>query len=189
MGPRPQLWICVNKHSVRSTWITSLNMSQTSSVVMCTQISDFRTTITSLYGSQPSPVVLCMQNSDFRTRITSLYGSHTSPVDLCMLNTVLSTRITCLYGSHTSSVDFWEKKKQRALHQITSLYWFPHLTCGFLHTKETSYVDFAYNTACLSPELRVSMCLRLQPLICANKTACLAPELQVSKGPRLQLWL
>ena len=41
----------------------------------------------------------------------------------------------------------------------------------------------AHKTACLAPELQVSMCPRPHLWICEHKTVCLAPQLQVSLGP------
>ena len=80
------LWVpditcrCVHENSVIRTRISSLYVSQTSSVVLSTHNCVLNTKIKRLYWFQPSPVVLCMQNSDFRTRITSLCGSKTQPV-------------------------------------------------------------------------------------------------------------
>ena len=80
------LWVpdinrrCVHENSVIRTRISSLYVSQTSSVVLSTHNCVLNTKIKRLYWFQPSPVVLCMQNSDFRTRITSLCGSKTPPV-------------------------------------------------------------------------------------------------------------
>ena len=73
---------CVHENSVIRTRISSLYVSQTSSVVLSTYNCVLNTKIKRLYWFQPSPVVLCMQNSDFRTRITSLCGSKTQPVVL-----------------------------------------------------------------------------------------------------------
>ena len=61
--------------------------------------------ITTLYVSQPSSVVF----SDFWTRITSLCGSQNSPVIFCMQNSVPSIRNTSLHGSQLSRVVFWCK--------------------------------------------------------------------------------
>ena len=83
----------VHAQSVIRTRISSLYVSQPSSVILCIQNSDFRTRSTSVHGSQTSPVIFCIETSEFTTRITSLYGSQTSHVDLCMQNSVLSTRI------------------------------------------------------------------------------------------------
>ena len=71
---------CVHENSVIRTRISSLYVSQTSSVVLSTHNCVLNTIIKRLYWFQASPVVLCMQNSDFRTRITSLCGSKTQPV-------------------------------------------------------------------------------------------------------------
>ena len=80
------LWVpditcrCVHEKSLIRTRISSLYVSQTSSVVLSTHNCVLNTKIKRLCWFQPSPVVLCMQNSDFRTRITSLCGSKTQPV-------------------------------------------------------------------------------------------------------------
>ena len=71
---------CVHENSVIRTRISSLYVSQTSSVVLSTHNCVLNTKIKRTIWFQPSPVVLCMQNSDFRTRITSLCGSKTQPV-------------------------------------------------------------------------------------------------------------
>ena len=71
---------CVHENRVIRTRISSLYVSQTSSVVLSTHNCVLNTKIKRLYWFQPSPVVLCMQNSDFRTRIKSLCGSKTQPV-------------------------------------------------------------------------------------------------------------
>ena len=155
--------------------------------------------MTSLYWSQPLSGVLCTQNSDFMTRITSLYGSQTSPVDLCMQNSELSTkqgvcmgpslhlpflytksdfmtRKTSLYGSLISPVDLCMHNNVRST-RITSLY-------GSQHSSGL----FACKTACLEPELQISMCRSPDLWFCAFKTATLGPKLQVSMGPRSHLW-
>ena len=105
------------------TRISSLYVSQTSSVVLSTHNCELNTRIKRLYWLQPSPVAFafktasfgtewvpaliccfCMQNSEFWTRITSLYGSQTSPDLLCMQNSVICTRMTSLYGLQPSSL-------------------------------------------------------------------------------------
>ena len=115
------------QNSVLRSRMTLVYWSQNSSVVLCTQNSDFsiriirlygsqpsfvafagksdfRTGITSLYGSHSSPMVFCIQNSDFSTRIASLYGSQPSPGVLCIHNNDIMTRINSLYRSKTSPV-------------------------------------------------------------------------------------
>ena len=80
------LWVpditcrCVHENSVIRTRISSLYVSQASSLVLSTHNCELNTRIKRQYWIQPSLVALCMQNSDFRTRITSLWGSKTSPV-------------------------------------------------------------------------------------------------------------
>ena len=54
-----------------------------------------------------------------------------------------------------------------------------------LYGSQTSPVELCLQTACLPPELLVSMCPRPHLWICANNTACLASKLQVSMGPDL----
>ena len=103
MGPSPHVWFldakqwlldrnnkslwvpditcrCVHENSVIRTRISSLYVSQASSVVLSTHNCVLNTKTKRLSWFQPSPVVLWMQNSDFRTRITSLCGSKTQPV-------------------------------------------------------------------------------------------------------------
>ena len=90
---------CVHENSVIRTRISSLYMSQTSSVVLSTHNCVLNTKIKRLYWLQPSPVVLCIQNSDLMTAIACVYGSQTSPVIFCMQNSVPSIRITSVCGS------------------------------------------------------------------------------------------
>ena len=110
------LWVpditcrCVHENSVIRTRISSLYVSQTSSMVLSTHNCVLNTTIKGLYWFQQSPVVLCMQNSAFMTRITSLCGSKTPPVVL--------------------------RAKQRILDQNNKSLWVPDLTCDFLHAKQ-----------------------------------------------------
>ena len=110
------LWVpditcrCVHENSVIRTRISSLYVSQTSSVVLSTHNCVLNTKIKRLYWFQPSPVVLCMQNSDFRTRITSLCGSKTQPVVL--------------------------RAKQRILDQNNKSLWVPDMTFRFVHVRQ-----------------------------------------------------
>ena len=135
-GPNPHLLFLDAKQRL----LDHINKSQTSPAVLCLKNDAISTWITSLYVSQPSSVgfgcksasfgpeqqvstgpryhlsfcawktswlaqeslvsmclsCFCMQNSDFWSRITSLYGYRTSPVVLCMQNRVIRTRITYL---------------------------------------------------------------------------------------------
>ena len=128
------------------------------------QISDFWARINSLYGFQTSPVDLCKKNIAISTRIDSLYRSQTSPVDLCKKNMVICTRINGLYGSQTSPVDLSTQNIVISTRNTS------------LDGSQTSPVDMCMLTACLPPELIVSMGPRPHQSICANKTACLAPN-------------
>ena len=74
MGPSPDVWILDSKQRLldrnnKSLWVPD------KTCCFCIQNSDFWSRITSLNLSQTSPVVLCMQNSVISIRITSLYGS------------------------------------------------------------------------------------------------------------------
>ena len=68
--------------------------------------------------------------------------------------------------------------KQRLYDQNYKSALVPDLTCVFCACK----------TACLPPDLIVSMGSRPHLWICACKMETLAPELQVSMGPRPHLW-
>ena len=94
----------------------------------------------------------------------------------CIQNSDFMTRKTSLYGSLTSPVDLCMHNNVRSA-RITSLY-------GSQHSSGL----FACKTACLEPELQVSMCRSPDLWFCAFKTATLGPELQVSMGPRSHLW-
>ena len=130
MGPNPYLWflhakqrlleqnykyLCVTAlicgfcihNSAFWTRISSLYVSQTSSVVLSTHNCVLNTRIKRLSVFQPSPVVLCMQNSDFSTWIASLYGP--SP-HLCFLHA-----------------------KQRLLDPNNKSLRVPDITCRFVH--------------------------------------------------------
>ena len=72
------------QYSVISSWITCLNGSQPSSVVLSTHNCVISTRIKSLYWFLPLPVVLYMQIIEICTWITRLYGSqHSSVVFAC----------------------------------------------------------------------------------------------------------
>ena len=158
-----------------STWITSLYVSQPSSVVFACKTAHFGPEFQVSMGPSPHlrflhakqrvlpqnykslwvPVLICgfyIQNSDLWNRITNLYGSQTLPVDLCRQYSVISTRKTCLYGSQSLSV------------------------------------IFACKTATSGLELQVSVGPRLHLWFSACKTACLASELLVSMGPSPHVW-
>ena len=156
-----------------STWITSLYVSQPSSVVFQRKTAHFGPELQVFKGTRPHlsfcacnkvwlttellylwvPALICgfcMQNSDFWSRITSLCGSHTSPVVLCVQNSVMRLR---LYRSQPLSV------------------------------------FFACKTASFGAELQVSMGPRPHLSFCACTASCLASELPVSMGPRPHLWI
>ena len=136
MGPRPHQWFCVCKTAcLASETLVSMGPSPHLWFLQAKQrVWDPK------YKSQWVPDLICgicMQNRDFRTRIASLYGSQTSPMILCMKNSVLSVRITSLYGCQPSYVVFaW---KRRLLDQNYNSLWVPHLTCCFVHVKQSDY--------------------------------------------------
>ena len=70
-GPSPRLWFLDSKHRLL-TRITSLHGYQPSPVVLCMQISDFRTWISSVYWSQPSFVVFACKTATFGPTYKSL---------------------------------------------------------------------------------------------------------------------
>ena len=91
------------ENSVIITWITSLYVSQPSSVFFACKTAHFGPEFHSLWV--PALICsFCMPNSEFWTRITSLYVSQTLPVLLCMQNSLICTRISSLYGFQHSSV-------------------------------------------------------------------------------------
>ena len=116
---------------------------------------------------------------DFSTRITSLHGSQTSPVVLSHAKQRdPSIRNTSLYGSLPSSVVFYMPKQRLISFQNYKSLLVPHLTYGFLHSKQRLIRTRITSLYCIStPHL----------WIFAFKTAPLAPELQVTMGPRLSL--
>ena len=164
------LWVpditcrCVHENSVIRTRISSLYVSQTSSVVLSTHNCVLNTKIKRLYWLQPSPVVLCMQNSDFRTRITSLYGSQTWPFVLCMYDSVISTRITRLYGFQPSSVVLCIQNSDLMT------------TIACVYGSQTSPVIFCMQNSV--PSIRIAIACRSKtPLVVfACKTANSGPE-------------
>ena len=134
------LWVpditcrCVHENSVIRTRISSLYVSQTSSVVLSTNNWVLNTKIKRLYWFQPSPVVLCMQNSDFRTRISSLYGSQPSSV-------VFACKTACLASALLVSVGprphlWFLHAKQRLLDQNNKSLWVPDMTIRFVHVRQ-----------------------------------------------------
>ena len=135
------------KNSVICARMTSLYGFQPSSVALCMQNSNFRTSHTSLYGSQTSSAVLSTHNSVLSTRTIRLYGFQTSPVGffLCMQNSDFRTRITSFCGSKTPPVDFALKTATSGPEQQVSI--FP--------THDLSFC--ACTSACLASELLVSI--------------------------------
>ena len=129
------LWVpditcrCVHENSVIRTRISSLYVSQTSSVVLSTHNCVLNTKIKRLYWFQPSPVVLCMQNSDFRTRITSLLHAKQRLMDRNN-KSLRVPDITCRF-MHA---------KQRDLHQNDKSIWVPALICLIFNAKERVYI-------------------------------------------------
>ena len=107
------------ENSVIITWITSLYVSQPSSVFFACKTAHFGPEFQSLWV--PALICsFCMPNSLFWTRITSLYGSQTLPVLLCIQNSLICTRISILYGFQHSSVVM--STHNSAI--INRLYWF-----------------------------------------------------------------
>ena len=79
MSPRPHLSFCACKPA----WLASellVSMGLNPYLFFLHAKQRFWSRITSLYMSQTSSVVLCTQNSVISIRITSLYGSQTSSV-------------------------------------------------------------------------------------------------------------
>ena len=134
VSPKPHLWVLCMQNSDFRTSNTSLYGSQNSPVILFMQKCVPSIRMTSLYVSQPSSVVLCIQQSDFRTRLACHYGFQTSLVVLCMHYSVISTRLTCLYLSQPLSVVL--HAKQRLLDRINKYLWVPDITCRFVHAKE-----------------------------------------------------
>ena len=110
------------ENSVIIIWITSLYVSQPSSVVFACKTVHFGPEFQSLWV--PALICsFCMPNSEFWTRITSLYGSQTLPVLLCMQNSLICTRISSLYGFQHSSV-VMSTHNSVLNTRINRLYWF-----------------------------------------------------------------
>ena len=145
------------ENSVIITWITSLYVSQPSSVFFACKTAHFGPEFQSLWVAALI-CSFCMPNSVFWTRVTSLYGSQTWPVVLCMYNSGFNIRFTILYGSQPSSVVFACKRawlaseslvsmgpsphvwfldaKQRLFDRNNKSLWVPAITCGFMHAKQ-----------------------------------------------------
>ena len=163
------------KNSVISTWITSLYVSQPSSVVFACQTAHFGPEFQVSMGPSPHlrflhtkqrvlvqnfkslwvPALICgfcIPNCEFWSEIAYLYGSQNSPVIFCMQNSVPSFRIASLYRSQPSSV------------------------------------VFAWKTATYGPEKQVSMGPRHDLSFCGCKTAWLASEILVSIGRSTHVW-
>ena len=104
MGSSPRLWFL---DAQQRLWngLTRLYGSQTSSVVLCIQKSDFRTRIVCLYGSQPSSVVYACKTATFGPEYKSLWVAV----------------LTCRYVH----------AQQRDYHQNDQSQWVPALICGF----------------------------------------------------------
>ena len=157
MFPSPHLWFLHAKQRIldqnfKSLWVPALICD------FCMPNSEFWPRITSLYVSQTSSVVLSTHKSVLSTSINRLYWFQLSPVVLFMQISVISTKITSLYGSQPSSVVFAFKTatfgpvyeslcvpdltcrfvhaKQRDLHQNIKLTWVPAFICCFVHAKQ-----------------------------------------------------
>ena len=137
-----------------STWITSLYMSQPSSVVFACKTAHFGPEF--LVSMGPSPHLRFLHTKQrVLARITSLYGSQTSPALLCNQNCLICTRISSLYWFQPTSVVFACKTawlaseslvsmgpsphvwfldaKQRLLDPNNKSLWVPDITCRFVH--------------------------------------------------------
>ena len=132
------------ENSVIITWITSLYVSQPSSVVLACKTAHFGTEFQSLWV--PALICsFCMPNSVFWTRITCLYGSQTLPVLLCVQNSLICTRISSLYGFQHSSVVLSTHNRVPNT-RINRLYWFqlsPVVLC-------MQYIVISTRITCLS---------------------------------------
>ena len=151
------------ENSVIITWITSLYVSQPSSVVFACKTAHFDPEFQSLWV----PALIwsfCMPNSEFWTRITSVYGSQTLPVLLCMRHSLICTRISSLYGFQHSSV-VMSTHNSVLNTRINRLYWFqlsPVVLCiqiSVISTRNTrlygsqpSCVVFGWKAATYGPE-------------------------------------
>ena len=141
-----------------STWITSLYVSQPSSVVFASKTAHFGPEFQVSMGPSPHlrflhakqrvlaqnykslwvPDLTCpfvQSNGVICTRISSLYWFQPSPVVLCMQNSVLSIRITSFHGSQPSCV-FFLHAKQRLLDQNNKSLRVPDKTGRFVHGKQ-----------------------------------------------------
>ena len=137
-----------------STWITSLYVSQPSSVVFECKTAHFGPEFQVSMGPS-THLRFCIPNSEFWPRITSLYGSQTSPALLCNQNGLICTRISSLYWFQPTSVVFACKTawlaseslvsivpsphvwfldaKHRLLDPNNKSLWVPDITCRFVH--------------------------------------------------------
>ena len=133
MDSSPHLWFCAFKTATfRPNFLCLWGPDLPCDLLHANSVRSIR--ITSLYVSQPSSVVCSLQNIGFWTQITNLCGSQTSPVALCTQNIVSGTRITSLCGSQPSSVAF--AYKTASFGQAYKSLWVPVLTCHFVHTKQ-----------------------------------------------------
>ena len=151
------------ENSVIITWITSLYMSQPSSVVLACKTAHFGPEFQSLWV--PSLICsFCIPNSVFWTRNTCLYGSQTLPVLLCVQNSLICTRISSLYGFQHSSVVMSTHNRVPNT-RINRLYWFqlsPVVLCmqisvistriTRLYGSQPSCVVFGCKAATYGPE-------------------------------------
>ena len=91
-------------------------------------------------------------------------------------NCVIRTRMTLVYWLQLSSVVLGIEKVDFSIRPTR------------LYGCQPSFVGFACKTACLAPELLVSMAPRPHLSFCACKTTWLASESLVSMGPSPHLW-
>ena len=145
------------QNNVISIKITSLYVSQPSSVVFACKTANLGPELQVSMGPRPHLCFFCFQNSAFSTRIASLNGSQLSSVVLCIHNSDIMTRINSLYGSQTSHVVLSMQNNAISIRN-TSLYW-----------SQPSSVVFACKTEWLAPELLDSVCPRPHLSSCALK--------------------
>ena len=146
-----------------SSWITSVHVSQPSSVVLACKTGHFDQNFKSLWV----PALICgfwMPNSEFWPRITSLYWSQTTPALLCNQNGVICTRISSLYWFQPSSVVLCLQNSDFRT-RLTSLY-----------GSQTSSVVLSTHNCVLSTSINRLYWFQLSPVVCVCKTACLASE-------------
>ena len=184
------------QNSVISTWITSLYVSQPSSVVFACQTAHFgpefqvsmypkphlwflhakQRILDQNFKSLWVPALICgfcMPNIEFWPRITSLYGSQTSPALLCNQNGVICTRISSLYWFQPSSVVLCLQNSDFRT-RLTSLY-------GF----QTSSVVLSTHNSVLSTRINRLCWFQLSPVVLCIQTSVLSIRITSLHGSQL----